>query len=53
MKRTKPDQPNPITLSSKRQNQDKFNTPNKTEWTAPLQSMDGNNNKSFFTHMKA
>lgn len=55
MKRAKQDQPNPITLSSKRHSlqQDKLVAPQKADWNTPLQTMDSNNNKTFFTSMKA
>lgn len=54
MKKTRPDPSNPISLSSKRHSlqQDKLVAPQKPEWDTPLQTMDGNNSKTFFSAMK-
>lgn len=55
MKKAKQDQINPISLSSKRHSlhQDKLMSTQKMEWNSPLQTVDNNNNKTFFTNMKA
>lgn len=55
MKKSKQDQPNPITLSSKRHSlqQEKLTPVQKMDWNAPLQKADNNHHKSFFTNMKA
>jgi hypothetical protein len=55
MKKLRQDNSNPISLSSKRHSlhQEKLITANKLDWNTPLQTMDNNNNKNFFSTMKA
>lgn len=54
MKKTRPDSSYPISLSSKRHSlqQDKLLVPQKPEWETSLQTLDGNNSKTFFSVMK-